>query len=205
MNVTSVLRDRQASRRPSLFEGELVRIAFFRSFAMLNPKIMMRNPVMFVTEIGALLTTLTFVMDALGSSPSMAYTLAVTVILWATVLFANFAEALAEARGKAQANTLKRTRSKTVAKKLVDGKPVEVMSDMLKQGDLVVVSAGEFIPTDGEVVEGAASVDESAITGESAPVVREAGGDRSGVTGGTRVLSDSITVRITAAPRRFLP
>lgn len=200
MNVTSVLRDRQASRRPSLFEGELVRIAFFRSFAMLNPKIMMRNPVMFVTEIGALLTTLTFVMDALGSSPSMAYTLAVTVILWATVLFANFAEALAEARGKAQANTLKRTRSKTVAKKLVDGKPVEVMSDMLKQGDLVVVSAGEFIPTDGEVVEGAASVDESAITGESAPVVREAGGDRSGVTGGTRVLSDSITVRITAAP-----
>ena len=140
MNVTSVLRDRQASRRPSLFEGELVRIAFFRSFAMLNPKIMMRNPVMFVTEIGALLTTLTFVMDALGSSPSMAYTLAVTVILWATVLFANFAEALAEARGKAQANTLKRTRSKTVAKKLVDGKPVEVMSDMLKQGDLVVVS-----------------------------------------------------------------
>ena len=200
MNVTSVLRDRQASRRPSLFEGELVRIAFFRSFAMLNPKIMMRNPVMFVTEIGALLTTLTFVMDALGSSPSMAYTLAVTVILWATVLFANFAEALAEARGKAQANTLKRTRSKTVAKKLVDGKPVEVMSDMLKQGDLVVVSAGEFIPTDGEVVEGAASVDESAITGESAPVVREAGGDRSGVTGGTRGLSDSITVRITAAP-----
>ena len=200
MNVTSVLRDRQASRRPSLFEGELVRIAFFRSFAMLNPKIMMRNPVMFVTEIGALLTTLTFVMDALGSSPSMAYTLAVTVILWATVLFANFAEALAEARGKAQANTLKRTRSKTVAKKLVDGKPVEVMSDMLKQGDLVVVSAGEFIPTDGEVVEGAASVDESAITGESAPVVREAGGDFSSVTGGTTVVSDWLKVRITSDP-----
>ncbi len=197
---TSVLRDRQASRRSSLFEGELVRIAFFRSFAMLNPKTMMRNPVMFVTEIGALLTTLTFVMDALSGSPSIAYTLAVTLILWATVLFANFAEALAEARGKAQANTLKRTRSKTIAKKLVDGKPIEVTSDLLQQGDLVVVNAGEYIPTDGEVVEGAASVDESAITGESTPVVREAGGDRSGVTGGTRVLSDSITIRITAAP-----
>ena len=197
---TSVLRDRQASRRSSLFEGELVRIAFFRSFAMLNPKTMMRNPVMFVTEIGALLTTLTFVIDALSGSPSIAYTLAVTLILWATVLFANFAEALAEARGKAQANTLKRTRSKTIAKKLVDGKPIEVTSDLLQQGDLVVVNAGEYIPTDGEVVEGAASVDESAITGESAPVVREAGGDRSGVTGGTRVLSDSITIRITAAP-----
>ena len=197
---TSVLRDRQASRRSSLFEGELVRIAFFRSFAMLNPKTMMRNPVMFVTEIGALLTTLTFVIDALSGSPSIAYTLAVTLILWATVLFANFAEALAEARGKAQANTLKRTRSKTIAKKLVDGKPIEVTSDLLQQGDLVVVNAGEYIPTDGEVVEGAASVDESAITGESTPVVREAGGDRSGVTGGTRVLSDSITIRITAAP-----
>ena len=123
-----------------------------------------------------------------------------TLILWATVLFANFAEALAEARGKAQANTLKRTRSKTIAKKLVDGKPIEVTSDLLQQGDLVVVNAGEYIRTDGEVVEGAASVDESAITGESAPVVREAGGDRSGVTGGTRVLSDSITIRITAAP-----
>ena len=197
---TSVLRDRQASRRSSLFEGELVRIAFFRSFAMLNPKTMMRNPVMFVTEIGALLTTLTFVIDALSGSPSIAYTRAVNLILWATAVFANFAEARAEAPGKAQANTLKRTRSKTIAKKLVDGKPIEVTSDLLQQGDLVVVNAGEYIPTDGEVVEGAASVDESAITGESAPVVREAGGDRSGVTGGTRVLSDSITIRITAAP-----
>ena len=201
MNATNtVLTDRRASRRPSLFEGELVRIAFFRSFAMLNPKAMMRNPVMFVTEIGALLTTLTLGMDIVQKSGSVPYTLAVTLILWATVLFANFAEALAEARGKAQADTLKRTRSSTAATRLVDGKPVKVTSDLLRPGDLVVVGADEFIPTDGEVVEGAASVDESAITGESAPVVREAGGDRSGVTGGTRVLSDSIVVRITAAP-----
>ncbi len=201
MNATNTaLTDRRASRRPSLFEGELVRIPFLRSLAMLNPKAMMRNPVMFVTEIGALLTTLTLVMDIVQKSASVPYTLAVTLILWATVLFANFAEALAEARGKAQADTLKRTRSNTAATKLVDGKPVKVTSDLLRPGDLVVVSADEVIPTDGEVVEGAASVDESAITGESAPVVREAGGDRSGVTGGTRVLSDSIVVRITAAP-----
>ncbi len=201
MNATNATQgDRRASRRPSLFEGELVKIAFFRSFTMLNPRAMMDNPVMFITEIGALLTTLTCVMDALNSSPSLGYTLAVTAVLWITVLFANFAEALAEARGKAQADTLKQTRSKTETRKLVDGKRVATTSDLLVQGDLVVVEAGEYIPTDGEVVEGAASVDESAITGESAPVVREAGGDRSGVTGGTRVLSDSITIRITAAP-----
>lgn len=191
--------DRRMSRRPSLFEGDLVRIAFRRSFAMLNPKTMMGNPVMFVTEIGAVLTTLTLVMDSVGDGSSLPYTLAVTVILWLTVLSANFAEALAEARGKAQADTLKRTRATTPAAKIVDGRLVRTTSDLLKEGDVVVVGAGEIIPTDGEVVEGAATVDESAITGESAPVVREAGGDRSGVTGGTRVLSDRISVRITAA------
>ena len=128
----------------------------------------------------------------------MAYTLAVTVILWLTVLFANFAEALAEARGKAQADTLKRTRRKTLARRVINGAEEQVNSDELREGDIVLVAAGEIIPGDGEVIEGAATVDESAITGESAPVVREAGGDRSGVTGGTRVLSDQIKIRITA-------
>lgn len=189
---------RKATRRPSLFEGGLVRIACRRAFTMLNPRCMARNPVMFVTEIGAVLTTLTLMQDIARYSPSAPYTLAVTVILWLTVLFANFAEALAEARGKAQANSLKLTRAATTAHKLVDGGVTDVSSDTLRQGDVVEVSAGEIIPMDGEVEEGAASVDESAITGESAPVVREAGGDRSGVTGGTRVLSDSIRVRITA-------
>lgn len=192
--------DRRMSRRPSLFEGALVSIAFLRSFAMLHPKTMMDKPVMFVTEIGAVLTTLTLIMELADDGPAVPYTLAVTVILWLTVLFANFAEALAEARGKAQADTLKLTRSTTAAMKIVNGKPVRIMSDLLRQDDIVVVGAGEIIPSDGEVVEGAASVDESAITGESAPVVREAGGDRSGVTGGTRVLSDRISVRITVAP-----
>ena len=123
-----------------------------------------------------------------------------TFVLWLTVLFANFAEALAEARGRAQADSLKLTRARTLARKLEGEKLVEVYSDQLRQGDLVKVEAGEVIPVDGEVVEGAASVDESAITGESAPVVREAGGDRSGVTGGTRVLSDGILIRVTALP-----
>ncbi len=189
---------RRKTRRASLFQKDLVRIAAIQAVVMLKPWVMARNPVMFVTEVGAAMTFLVLVLDLLGSRQAIPYTLAVTLILWLTVLFANFAEALAEARGKAQADTLKRTRSKTLARIVVNGGEEEINSDELQEGDLVLVAAGEVIPSDGEVVEGAASVDESAITGESAPVVREAGGDRSGVTGGTRVLSDQIKIRITA-------
>ena len=190
--------ERRKVRKASLFELRLVNSAIKRSFLMLNPITMARNPVMFVTEIGAAMTTLVLALNIYGGSKAVFYTLWVTLILWATVLFANFAEALAEARGKAQADTLKKTRRKTLARRVVNGHTEEVSSDELGQGDVVVVSAGEVIPNDGEIIEGVATVDESAITGESAPVVREAGGDRSGVTGGTRVLSDSIKICITA-------
>jgi K+-transporting ATPase ATPase B chain len=190
--------ERRKVRRASLFQMELVSSAMKRAFLMLNPLIMARNPVMFVTEIGAAVTTFVLAVSIYQRNDTALYNVWVTLILWLTVMFANFAEALAEARGKAQADTLKKTRRKTLARKLVNGNEEEVSSDELKQGDLVIVSAGEIIPNDGEVIEGVATVDESAITGESAPVVREAGGDRSGVTGGTRVLSDSIKVCITA-------
>jgi K+-transporting ATPase ATPase B chain len=190
--------DRRKTRRASLFEKSLVRTAGKQSVVMLKPWVMARNPVMFITEIGAALTTLVLVVDLFHQHSAFIYTLAVTAILWLTVLFANFAEALAEARGKAQAGTLKRTRRKTLARRTINGVEEQVSSEELREGDVVVVAAGETIPSDGEVIEGAASVDESAITGESAPVVREAGGDRSGVTGGTRVLSDQIKIRITA-------
>ncbi|MEW6521138.1 MAG: potassium-transporting ATPase subunit KdpB [Thermodesulfobacteriota bacterium] len=190
--------ERRKARRASLFEPQMLRVACRQSVLMLNPRVMARNPVMFITEIGAALTTPVLATDLFANRETMAYTLAVTVILWLTVLFANFAEALAEARGKAQADTLKRTRRSTLARRMADNGEQQVSSDELGEGDVVLVAAGEVIPSDGEVIEGAASVDESAITGESAPVVREAGGDRSGVTGGTRVLSDQLTIRITA-------
>ncbi|RPH53034.1 MAG: K(+)-transporting ATPase subunit B [Desulfobacteraceae bacterium] len=189
--------DRRKARRASLFDKDLIKIAGKRAAVMLKPWVMARNPVMFITEIGAAVTTLVLVLDMINNSGTFLYTLAVTIILWLTVLFANFAEAMAEARGKAQADTLKRTRSKTMARRVINGAEKQAGSDELREGDIVRVAAGEIIPGDGEVIEGAASVDESAITGESAPVIREAGGDRSGVTGGTRVLSDQITVRIT--------
>lgn len=198
-NESSRLKlERRKARKASLFEKNLVRTAGKQAIVMLKPWIMARNPVMFITEVGAILTAIVLVKDVIQGNSGTFYTLAVTVILWLTVLFANFAEALAEARGKAQANTLKKTRSKTLARRLVNGTDEQVSSDELRQGDVVLVVAGETIPSDGEVIEGAASVDESAITGESAPVVREAGGDRSGVTGGTRVLSDQLKIRITA-------
>jgi K+-transporting ATPase ATPase B chain len=190
--------DRRRTRRASLFEKSLMRIAGKQSVMMLKPWTMARNPVMFVTEIGAAMTTLVLALDFSRHREALPYTLAVAVILWLTVLFANFAEALAEARGKAQADTLKRTRRKTLARRVTNGAEEQVHSDELREGDIVLVSSGEVIPSDGEVIEGAATVDESAITGESAPVIREAGGDRSGVTGGTRVLSDRIKIRITA-------
>ena len=191
--------NRKESRKVTLFDKGLVKAALLQSFAMLNPKAMARNPVMFVTEIGAILTTLVWICDLSGKRSDLLYTTLVTFVLWLTVLFANFAEALAEVRGKAQADSLKNTRKQTKANRLnLSGELESVNSSLLKAGDIVVVSAGETIPSDGEVIEGVASIDESAITGESAPVVREAGGDRSGVTGGTRVLSDRIKVKITA-------
>ena len=188
-------------RDSKLVEPEIVRRAIGDSFVKLNPRTLMRNPVMFVVGVGAVLTTILFFKD-LGSSSSNqnVFTALVTVFLWFTVLFANFAEAIAEGRGKAQADALRKTRAETVAHRRRADVLEDVPSTALGVGDEVVVSAGELIPSDGDVIEGIASVDESAITGESAPVIRESGGDRSAVTGGTRVLSDQIVVRITARP-----
>ena len=196
----------KSRRRPpaarKLFDPAITKQAIKDSFVKLNPRTMIRNPVMFVVEVGSVLTTVLFFRD-LGSSTTNENVFAgmVSLWLWFTVLFANFAEAMAEGRGKAQAATLRRTRAETMANvRQPDGSLVQKASTALQIGDLCVVVAGEVIPGDGDVVEGLATVDESAITGESAPVIRESGGDRSAVTGGTRVLSDEITVRITSKP-----
>jgi potassium-transporting ATPase ATP-binding subunit len=191
-------------RSRKLFEPELVRNALKQSLVMLRPDIQWSNPVMFVVEIGAVLTLLFIVQALVSTSVSqvpITYFVALDIWLFLTVLFANFATALAEARGKAQAESLRKTRSETPAYRLKAGDVVEeVLSTDLRPGDRVVVTAGQVIPSDGEVIEGIAAVDESAITGESAPVIREAGGDRSGITGGTRVISDRVVVKITALP-----
>ncbi len=188
----------------SLFDPEILRPAVVASFRKLVPQHVVKNPVMFVVEIGSVLTTLIFLRDLVAPTPSsqpLWFTAAVSFWLWFTVVFANFAEAVAEGRGKAQADTLRKMRQETTARRLVNGKREErVPASSLRKGDIVVIEAGELIPGDGEVIEGIASVDESAITGESAPVIRESGGDRSAVTGGTKVLSDRIVVRITADP-----
>ncbi len=185
------------SQTKSLWDLKIIRRALWDSVLKLNPRTMMRNPVMFVVEVGSVVTTLLL----FRSKSEFAFNLQITLWLWFTVLFANFAEAMAEGRGKAQAETLRKARSETMARRLLrDGGSEMVPSAKLKCGDEVLVEAGEFIPGDGEVIEGIASVDESAITGESAPVIREAGGDRSAVTGGTRVLSDRIKVCITSNP-----
>jgi K+-transporting ATPase ATPase B chain len=184
-----------------LWDPALVGAAAIDAARKFDPRVMIRNPVMFVVEAGAALTTLILIRDVAIGAPGLGFELQITLWLWATVLFANFAEAMAEGRGKAQADTLRRTRTETVAHRIVNGgEPQPVPAASLRKHDLVLVKAGEFIPSDGEIVEGVASVDESAITGESAPVIREAGGDRSAVTGGTRVLSDWIKVRVTADP-----
>jgi K+-transporting ATPase ATPase B chain len=185
-------------RKRAVWEWKIVRRAVWEAFLKLNPRKMMGNPVMFVVEIGSVITTVLL----FKGSAAFKFNLQITLWLWFTVVFANFAEAMAEGRGKAQADTLRKARSETIANRLVgnDGAVEKVPSSNLRAGDLVFVSAGEFIPSDGEIIEGVASVDESAITGESAPVIREAGGDRSAVTGGTRVLSDRIKVRITSNP-----
>ena len=189
----------QANRR-SLFDAKIVRRASVDALAKLNPAVMMKNPVMFVVEIGSVLTTVLLISDLVTHHGHFSFDLQITLWLWFTVLFANFAEAMAEGRGKAQADALRQAKSETTAYVIVDGEVKEVPSMQLRVGDLVRIVAGQMVPGDGEVVEGIASVDESAITGESAPVIREAGGDRSAVTGGTRVLSDVINVRITSNP-----
>src|ERR1700692_790513 len=191
----------QARKNKSIWDGEIARRASGDSFVKLNPATLMKNPVMFVVEIGAALLTVELVSHVLHHTQGFGFEFQITIWLWVTVLFANFAEAMAEGRGKAQADTLRKSRTETVANKLLpDGSKEEISGSKLRSGDVVVVTAGEFIPGDGEVIEGVASLDESAITGESAPVIRESGGDRSAVTGGTRVLSDEIKVRITSNP-----
>ncbi len=195
-------RQRAERRAVSLFQRDIVRHALIDSFTKLDPRVQIRNPVMFVVEIGAVITTVTWFIQlfggqALGGNDPSWYTFVISVWLWLTVVFANMAEAFAEGRGRAQADTLRSMRQETVAR-LEDGTTKQA-SELLK-GDVVVVTAGELIPGDGTVIEGIASVDESAITGESAPVIRESGGDRSAVTGGTRVLSDRIVVEITQEP-----
>ncbi len=178
---------------PSLFELNIVRPAIGDSFKKFNPRLMIKNPVMFVTMIGAALTTVA----VFTSSAERGFIAQLAVWLWFTVLFANFAEAVAEGRGKAQADSLRKARKDTLARRLRDGREEKVPAPELQKGDLIVCEAGDVIPADGEVIEGIASVDEAAITGESAPVIRESGGDRSAVTGGTRVISDRIVIRVT--------
>ncbi|HZU09653.1 MAG TPA: potassium-transporting ATPase subunit KdpB [Pseudacidobacterium sp.] len=189
------------AKRQSLWDSEILRQAFVGAFTKLGPRAMVKNPVMFVVEIGSVLTTVLLIQDIVQHRPGFSFDLQITLWLWFTVLFANFAEAMAEGRGKAQADTLRKAKGETMAYRIQkDGRTEAVSSSQLRAGDLIKVEAGQFIAGDGEVIEGVASVDESAITGESAPVIREAGGDRSAVTGGTRVLSDWIIVRITSNP-----
>ncbi len=194
----------ETTRKQAIWNGQIVRRAVVDSFRKLNPVTMAKNPVMFVVEVGSVLTTIQFIRGIVAPVEGVTNTpfeLQITLWLWFTVLFANFAEAMAEGRGKAQADNLRKAKTETVARKLLpNGQTQTVPAPQLRKDDVVVVTAGEFIPGDGEIIAGVASVDESAITGESAPVIREAGGDRSAVTGGTRVLSDEIRVRITSNP-----
>ncbi len=220
-NSPTINNDEQAkeAKRASqqarpLFQPEIVGPAIAESFKKLNPRVQLRNPVMFVVEVGALITTIIGIRDLFGApaGEAAAFVLAIAVLLWLTVVFANFAEAIAEGRGRAQADALRKTKTQTSARKLdnpqigsgltaaIRSGAREVAAPQLRKGDVVLIEAGGIIPGDGDVVEGVASVDESAITGESAPVIRESGGDRSAVTGGTRVLSDWIKVQITSNP-----
>jgi K+-transporting ATPase ATPase B chain len=190
-------------RAVSAWEGPLLRGALVDSLRKLDPRLMAKNPVMFVVEVGSVLTTLIWMRDLVAPTPGALpawFTGQVAVWLWFTVIFANFAEAMAEGRGKAQADTLRKARTETIANRIVGDRTEKVPAASLRKGDVVMVRTGEFIPADGEIIEGVASVDESAITGESAPVIRESGGDRSAVTGGTRVISDWIKVRVTSDP-----
>jgi K+-transporting ATPase ATPase B chain len=187
-------------RRSSLLDRQIMVPALIESVTKLDPRWQARNPVMFVVEVGSVITTIIFISSLFRGVSDALFVGQITLWLWFTLIFANFAEALAEGRGKAQAATLRRARTNTIARRLVGGKEERVSSSQLRKGDVVVIEAGDLIPSDGTIIEGIASVDESAITGESAPVIREAGGDRSAVTGGTKVLSDRIVVEVTANP-----
>ena len=195
-------------RSQRLFEPGLVKEAIGHSFTKLNPRVMFRNPVMFTVEIGTIIMLAVCIWIAAGESSqgSLLYNIIITAVLFITLLFANFAEAIAEARGKAQADSLRKTREETPAKKIfLVGEmflnEVKIVpSSQLRKGDMFLCEAGDMIPMDGEIIEGIATIDESAITGESAPVIRESGGDKSSVTGGTKVLSDRIKVRVTTEP-----
>ena len=184
----------------TLLDPKIVVPAIGQAFVKLNPATLIKNPVMFVLEVVTALTTVILVRDLFTGGGNIVFEFQIVLWLWFTVLFANFAEALAEARGKAQAESLRKTREETPARLLVDGKETRVMSSYLKKGDVFICESGDNIPTDGEIIEGIATIDESAITGESAPVIRESGGDKSSVTGGTKVLSDRIKVMVTTQP-----
>jgi potassium-transporting ATPase ATP-binding subunit len=188
-------------RARPLFDPEILKRAIKESFVKLNPRLVAKNPVMFVVEVGAALTTVFLIKDAIAGAVGLLFGIQIALWLWFTVFFANFAEAMAEARGKAQADALRKTKTDTMARKLLANGNIDIVpASQLRANDLVFCEAGQVIPGDGEVVEGIASVDESVITGESAPVIRESGGDRSAVTGGTKVLSDHIKIRITSNP-----
>ncbi len=189
------------AEKKSMWNTEIMGQALIDSVRKLDPRTMVKNPVMFVVEVGSVLTSALLIQNIVSHTPGFAFNLQITLWLWFTVLFANFAEAMAEGRGKAQADTLRKAKGETIAQRYTEsGGFEEVPSGQLRAGDVIYVVAGKYIAGDGEVIEGVASVDESAITGESAPVIREAGGDRSAVTGGTKVLSDWIKVRITSNP-----
>src|SRR5215471_8711365 len=200
VDESSLIPKKLVRARP-LFDPEILQRALKDSVRKLNPVTLMKNPVIFVVEVGAALVGLFLIRDLFTGAGAKGFEFQIDLWRWFTVLFATFAEAMAEARGKAQAESLRKTKTDTIANKLVEGGRLEkISSSKLRAGDVVVCTAGETIPGDGEVVEGVATVDESVITGESAPVIRESGGDRSAVTGGTRVLSDKITIKITSNP-----
>ncbi len=199
-DMTTLLPKKLARARP-LFDAEIAGRALKESFLKLNPVTLAKNPVIFVVEVGAALTTVFLLRDLFTGATGLLFSIQIALWLWFTVLFANFAEAMAEARGKAQADTLRKTKSDTIAKRLnARGDHEDVPASKLRSGDVVVCEVGDIIPGDGEVIEGIATVDESVITGESAPVIRESGGDRNAVTGGTRVLSDLVKIKITSNP-----
>jgi len=200
LNEPSVLPVKLMRARP-LFDREIVQRATRDAFRKLNPRWLVQNPVIFVVEVGAALTTLSVIRDIVTHAAQIGFQIQISLWLWFTVLFANFAEAMAEARGKAQADTLRKTRTDSLAKRVRGNGKIEIIpASKLRAGDVVVAETGDLIPGDGEVIDGIATVDESVITGESAPVIRESGGDRSAVTGGTRILSDHVKVRITSNP-----
>src|SRR5580693_3265378 len=199
-DLTSLLPKKLARARP-LFDTEIAGNALKESFFKLNPVTLAKNPVIFVVEVGAALTTVFLLRDLFTGAAGILFSVQISLWLWFTVLFANFAEAMAEARGKAQADTLRKTKTDTIAKRVSPrGDRDDVPASKLRAGDVVICETNDTIPGDGEVIEGIATVDESVITGESAPVIRESGGDRNAVTGGTRVLSDWVKIKITSNP-----